>query len=325
MLRLLSGIQPTGQMHLGNYFGAVKNWVHMQEEYESFFMIADLHALTTTYDAPQHLKQCKHNLLIDLLSVGVNPEKAHIFYQSDIFEHSELYVLLSMITPISWLKRVPTYKDKLSESSNIDSQNYGLLGYPVLQAADIMLYQTDVVPVGKDQLPHLELTREIVRRFNLLYKTSFPLPNEVLTEFSVLPGLDGRKMSKSYGNTLPLSSSKEDIDSKILKMVTDPNRVRLSDPGNPDVCPVFKYHILFTSSEKTQTISEECKSAKIGCVACKKQCAKSINDILSPVRERHALFKDKTKLLDTILLEGTSHAKKRARESMEKIRSAIGL
>jgi tryptophanyl-tRNA synthetase len=323
--RLVSGIQPTGQMHLGNYLGAVQNWVALQDEFDAFFMIVDLHALTTVYEDPSALRRRKYELALDLLGAGVDPEKACLFYQSDVRQHSELHLVLSMITPLPWLERVPTYKDKMADIKEKDLHTYGFLGYPVLQAADILLYKGEVVPVGKDQLPHLELAREIVRRFNHLYKTALPEADEKLTKFPVLPGLDGKKMSKSYGNTLPISDSAEDLEKKVLRMVTDPGRVRLTDPGNPEVCPVFAYHKLFSSEDQVSSIDASCRTAAIGCVDCKRQCAASVNHLLSEFRERRARYEGQEALVEEILKKGALRAQEVAEETLSEVRSAIGL
>lgn len=323
--RLVSGIQPTGQMHLGNYLGAVQNWVELQNQYDAFFMIVDLHALTTVYEDPSELRKRKYELALDLLGAGVDPDKACLFYQSDVRQHSELHLALSMITPLPWLERVPTYKDKMADIKEKDLNTYGFLGYPVLQAADILLYKGEFVPVGKDQLPHLELAREIVRRFNHLYKTDFPEADEKLTRFPILPGLDGKKMSKSYGNTLPLSDSVEETEKKVLRMVTDPGRVRLTDPGNPEVCPVFAYHKLFSDDALVSDIDAACRKAEIGCVDCKRQCASSVNNLLSDFRSRRANYEGKESLVQDILKAGAKRAQDVAEETMVEVRSAIGL
>ncbi len=323
--RLVSGIQPTGRMHLGNYLGAIQNWVSLQDDYESFFMIVDLHALTSVYEDPSQLRKSKRELAIDLLASGVDPEKACLFYQSEVVEHAELHLYLSMVTPLSWLERVPTYKGKIAELKEKDLHTYGFLGYPVLQAADILLYQGDVVPVGKDQLPHLELARQIVRRFNHLYKTDFPEADESLTHFPLLPGLDGRKMSKSYKNTIPLSSTPEEITALVLKMTTDPQRVRRNDPGNPEVCSVFSYHKLFNTEYSLKKIDAQCRAGSIGCVDCKQQCAALIVDKLATFREKRAYFEANPDIVDAVLDRGAKRASEVAKDTMKCVKKVIGL
>lgn len=325
MKRLVSGIQPTGQMHLGNYLGAVKNWVTHQEQYDSFFFLADLHSLTTVYEQPAQLREDKWNLALDLLSVGIDPNKAHLFFQSDVPQHNQLHLILSMITPLPWLTRVPTYKGKKEEIQDKDLDTYGFLGYPVLQTADILLYKGDVVPVGKDQLPHLELAREITRRFNHLYTPIFPEPDAQLTSTPFLAGTDGRKMSKSYNNTIPINSSEEAVTKQVMRMVTDPNRVQRTDPGNPDICSVFAYHTLFNTADRTQEIKQDCQAGRIGCVDCKRECALKLNAELAPFRDRrHTLSKDKDTVHD-ILSTGAAKARAIAEHTMAQVHEVIGL
>lgn len=323
--RLISGIQPTGKMHLGNYFGAIQNWVALQESYESYFMIADYHALTTVYENPGKLREDKHELVLDLLGAGVDPEKAVLFYQSSVPEHCELHLILSMVTPLPWLTRVPTYKSKMDAIEDKDLHTYGFLGYPVLQTADILLYKGTVVPVGQDQLPHLELAREITRRFNHLIKPLFPEPEAKLTTIPVLVGTDGRKMSKSYNNTLPLSDTPEQTTQKVMRMVTDPQRVKRTDPGNPDVCSVFSYHKLLNTSDRQTAIAAACRSAEIGCVDCKRECASVLNTTLSAFRERRARFESQPDHVQEILVEGGKKAQRLAQHTLAEVKSAIGL
>ena len=323
--RLLSGIQPTGKVHLGNYIGAIQNWVELQDSYETFLMIADLHALTSTYEQTESLSSIKLELAIDLLASGIDPEKCSLFIQSEIPEHSELHLIFSMITPLGWLERVPTYKSKIQEIKGKDLNTYGFLGYPLLQATDILLYKADIVPVGEDQLPHLELTREIGRRFNHLYSNCFPDPQHKLTKTSLLIGLDGRKMSKSYQNTIPLSESSEQTEKKLLKMISDSNRVRRDDPGNPDICSVFSYHKLFTSIEKQKEIHKDCQTAKLGCFDCKKMCADSLNKKLQPIREKRESLRKNTNLVKDILNEGTHKARKIAKNTLGEIKEKVKL
>jgi len=322
---LLSGIQPTGKMHLGNYLGAVQNWVALQHDYECFFMIVDLHALTTVYESPGQLAQDKLNLAIDLLASGVDPEKSTLYFQSDVPEHSELHLILSMITPLPWLTRVPTYKSKMEEIEGKDLNTYGFLGYPVLQAADILLFRSHIVPVGKDQLPHLELTREICRRFNHFFGDYFPEPQDRLTEVPALAGTDGRKMSKSYNNTIPLSLSPKDIEKSVMKMVTDPNRIKRDDPGNPDICSVFDYHKIFSAEDNVAAIDKACRKGEIGCVQCKRDCATALLKHLEPFQEKRAYFDAHHDEVREILAEGAKKARRVAQKTMEDVKQKIGL
>ncbi len=267
--KVLSGIQPSGKLHLGNLVGAISNWVKLQDKYDCHYFIADLHALTTGYADTDKLKANVMDVAIDMLSAGLDPEKSTLFIQSDIPEHSELHLMFSMITPLPWLERIPTYKSQIAELKEKDLGTYGFLGYPVLQAADILIYKADYVPVGQDQLPHLEFTREIARRFNHLYKEIFPIPEDLLTEAAVLPGLDGRKMSKSYGNIIAISDPPEVVARRVGEAVTDPARVKKGDKGHPDICVIYAYHKLF-NKEEAKRIKVDCSGAKIGCVECKK-------------------------------------------------------
>lgn len=322
--RVLSGIQPTGRLHLGNLIGAVQNWVRMQDDYHCFFFIADFHALTTAYSETKSLKEDIRQLAIDLLSAGIDPEKAVLFKQSDVPEHAELHLLFSMITPLPWLERVPTYKGKIEELREKDLGTYGFLGYPVLQAADILIYKADLVPVGEDQLPHLELTREIARRFNFLYKEIFPVPKDALTKFPVLPGTDGRKMSKSYQNTIAISDPPEMIRKKVGVMVTDPARVRREDPGHPDVCPVYAFYKVFGENLKSK-VAAECREAKRGCVECKKELAAILVDYLAPVHARRRELEKDSGRLEKVLLAGAEKARKIASKTLLEAKEAIGL
>lgn len=323
--RLLSGIQPTGQMHLGNYLGAVVNWVELQHQFESFFFIADYHALTTLYENPAQLRTCKFELAIDLLAAGLDPDKCCLFYQSDVPAHAELHLLLSMITPLPWLERVPTYKEKISEINDKDLDTYGFLGYPLLQAADIIIYKAGVVPVGKDQLPHLELTREVARRFNHLYGNVFPEPMERMTLIPTLPGTDGRKMSKSYGNIIPLSSSEDDMRKLVMGMFTDPERKRRQDPGTPEKCPVYNYQQIINRADRVAEIAGLCRTAGIGCVDCKKECAQTMLDYFAAFRERRARFLQSPDLVRDILAAGAKRAGDVAGQTMAEVKTAIGL
>ena len=268
--RILSGMRPTGKMHLGHLHGALNNWKRLQGDYECFYFLADWHALTSEYADTKIIKDSIYDMVIDWITVGLDPEVATFFVQSHIKEHAELHLIFSMITPLPWLERNPTYKEQLKELSQKDLYTYGFLGYPVLQAADILMYKANGVPVGEDQAPHVEMTREIARRFNHLYKEVFPVPDVLLTPTSKLLGIDRRKMSKSYGNSIYLTDTKEEINNKVSQMITDPQRAKKTDPGNPDVCNVFSFHEIYTPEERVQQIDKDCRTASIGCVDCKK-------------------------------------------------------
>ena len=322
--RALSGIQPSGKLHLGNLVGALSNWVGLQDIYDCFYFIADLHALTTGYAETGKLKENILDVGMDMLSAGLDPEKATLFIQSDIPEHSELHLLFSMITPLSWLERVPTYKAQIEELKEKDLGTYGFLGYPVLQAADILIYKADVVPVGQDQLPHLELTREIARRFNYFYREVFPLPKDLLTASPVLPGLDGRKMSKSYGNTIGISDTPETVLKKINTAITDPARVKREDKGHPEVCTIFAFHKIFNNAEAKQ-ISIDCSKAKIGCVECKKLIAKSLNEYLAPIYEKRRTLEKRKDYVREVFLEGGKKAQVMARQTLSEAKKAMGI
>lgn len=322
--RVLSGIQPTGQLHLGNLIGAVENWVRMQDIHECFYEIADLHALTTMYDDTKNFKAFTLDVAKDLISAGIDPEKCTLFVQSEVPEHSELHLIFSMITPLPWLERVPTYKSKINELKEKDLGTYGFLGYPVLQAADILIYKADLVPVGQDQIPHVELTREIARRFNFLYKEIFPIPKEELTTVPTLPGLDGRKMSKSYGNTIAISDAPDTIRKKVSAMITDPARIKKDDKGHPDVCAVFQYHKLFNKAS-TDLISKKCGNAEIGCVECKKVLAEVLVNRLAPITaKRMELDKNPAKIKE-ILKYGNDKAQKVARQTIREAKESMGM
>ena len=326
--RVLSGMRPTGKLHLGNYVGALQNWVGMQDKYECFFEIADWHALTTDYADTSRLKENSIEVALDWLAAGLDPEKSVIFIQSHVPAHAELHLLLSMITPLGWLERVPTYKEQRDNIKDKDLSNYGFLGYPVLQSADILLYKGEVVPVGEDQVAHVELTREIARRFNNFYgapKQVFPEPQALLTPAAKLPGTDGRKMSKSYGNTILLTDPEPVVRQKLKTMVTDPARVRRTDPGNPDVCPVGDLHKIFSSKETMAKVNEGCRSAGIGCIECKGWAADSLVTLLNPMQERRKKFEKNPSLAWDILDAGTARARKTAGETMDDVRAAMGM
>ena len=320
---MLSGMQPSGRMHLGNFLGALDNWIKFQRQYEAFFFVADWHALSTHYADTSRIQEYTREMLIDWLAAGVDPERCTLFVQSRIPEHAILYLLLAMITPISWLERNPTYKEKLQELKERDLTTYGFLGYPVLQAADILIYKPNVVPVGMDQLPHLELTREIGRKFNFTYKNIFPEPQALLTEIPKLTGLDGRKMSKSYQNAIYLSDSAKEVREKIRTMVTDPARVRRWDPGNPELCPVFSYHKIFSEVGVIDQINSECRTAKIGCVDCKRLVADRMISRLEPIHEARRKWSKHPRKIDALISEGSEKAGKIARATLKEVREAI--
>jgi tryptophanyl-tRNA synthetase len=323
--RVLSGMRSTGKLHLGNYVGALDNWVRMQDEYECFFMVADWHALTTDYADTSRVKQNTLEVALDWLAAGLDPEKCVIFIQSHVPAHAELHLLFSMITPLGWLERVPTYKEQRENIKDKDLGTYGFLGYPVLQSADILVYKADVVPVGEDQVAHVELTREIARRFNGFYGEVFPEPKSLLTPAPKLPGTDGRKMSKSYGNTIMLTDPEPVVRQKLKTMVTDPARVRRSDPGNPDVCPVGDLHKIFSSKETIEKVSIGCRSAGIGCIECKSWAADALVQLLNPMQERRKKFEENPRLAWDILEAGTERARKAAGATMDDVRGAMGM
>ncbi len=322
--RCLSGMRPSGKLHLGHLHGVLENWKRLQEEYECFFFVADWHALTTNYKKAWEIPDNISEMVLDWLAVGIDPEKATLFVQSDIKEHAELHLLLSMITPLGWLERNPTYKEQKQQLKDKDISTYGFLGYPVLQAADIIMYKANKVPVGIDQLPHVELTREITRRFNFLYQEIFPVPEPLLAETPKLPGLDGRKMSKSYGNSIFISDTPEEVTKKITTMVTDVERPRKSDPGDPEKrCIAFNLHRLYMPEERIEEIVRECKAARLGCVACKKELAKAVVRFLEPIWERRQEFSKSPEIIPNILEEGAKRARKEAANTMTQVREAL--
>ena len=393
--RVLSGMRPTGRLHLGHYHGVLKNWVQLQHEYECFFFVADWHALTTHYDNPAAIESATLDMVVDWLAAGVNPKSATLFVQSTMPEHAELHLLLSMMTPLGWLERVPTFKDQQEKLKEKDLATYGFLGYPLLQSADILLYRAGLVPVGADQVSHVELTREVARRFNHLYgrepgfeeavsaaitkmgkksakvyidlrkryqetgaedaleiaqalvrdqqnitlgdkerllgslegsgKIILPEPQALLTPAAKMPGLDGQKMSKSYGNTISLREAPEDVDAKIRKMPTDPARIRRTDAGNPDVCPVWQLHEVYSDEGQKQWVQQGCRSAAIGCLECKRPVIEAINAELIPMRERGMAFEESPDLLRSILSEGAERARDVAADTLADVRQALGL
>jgi tryptophanyl-tRNA synthetase len=323
--RILSGMRPTGPLHLGNLHGALANWVKMQEQYDCFFFIADWHALTSDYEDTGSISGYIHNMLIDWLSAGLSPEKSTLFIQSHIKEHAELFLILSMITPVPWLERNPTYKDQIVQLSNKDLSTFGFLGYPVLQAADIIIYKANGVPVGVDQVPHVEITREIARRFNYFYGNVFPEPESILTETPKILGIDRRKMSKSYNNAIYFSDSPDEIAASVSRMLTDPQRARKSDPGDPDVCNVYEFHKFYSDTKTVDRINQECRTAKIGCVECKKIMAQNLIKALEPMREKREYYEARPQLVDDIIKDGCAKARRVARRTMAEVRAAINL
>lgn len=321
--RILSGMRPTGSLHIG-HLSVLQNWAALQDDYECFFSIADWHALTTGYENKVDYKKLSKEITLDWLSVGIDPQKSTIFVQSQIKEHAELHLLFSMFTPISWLERVPTYKDQLQQlgEDGKDLHTYGFLGYPLLQAADILIYKASTVPVGEDQIPHIELSREVARRFNYLYENVFPEPQALIGKVPLLPGIDGRKMSKSYNNTISLTASTQEIGLKVRQMVTDPQRIRKDDPGHPEVCVVSKFHKIY--SLDIQKIEEECIAGKIGCVACKKYLTENIDKVLAPYRERRKYWEEEGKV-EQVLLEGAEKARKTVSQTMNEVRETMGI
>lgn len=393
--RVLSGMRPTGRLHLGHYHGVLKNWVTLQHEYDCYFFVADWHALTTHYDDPSQLEASTMDMVVDWLAAGVNPKAATLFVQSAMPEHAELHLLLSMMTPLGWLERVPTYKDQQEKLKEKDLATYGFLGYPLLQAADILLYRAGLVPVGADQVSHVELTREVARRFNHLFgrepgfeqaveaavvkmgkkaakvysdlrkryqetgdaaaletaqalvrdqqnitlgdkerllgsiegsgKIILPEPQALLTPAAKMPGLDGLKMSKSYGNTIALREAPDDVDAKIRKMPTDPARIRRTDAGNPDVCPVWQLHEVYSDEQRKQWVQEGCRSAGIGCLECKKPVIDAINAELVPMRQRGREFEQAPDMLRSVLADGAERARETAANTLADVRQALGL
>src|ERR1700733_9098351 len=354
--RVLSGMRPTGRLHLGNYMEALYNWVRLQDQYDCYFFIADLHALTPDYADPKTLRGNIRDVALDFLASGLDPERSTIFIQSHVPQHAELHTLFSMFTPPPWLERVPTYKDQQEQLREKDLNTYGFLGYPLLQSADILLYQPDFVPVGQDQVAHVELTREVARRFNALYCSQptpaiekahadhsdkeiitaevsapaasngiLPEPKVLLTPSPKLPGLDGRKMSKSYNNTIMLTEPEADIRAKLKTMVTDPARIRRTDPGNPDVCPVFDLHKVFSTEETQQKVRQGCTTAGIGCIECKGWVADAIVNVIKPIQERRRILEDDPGNVEAILWDGSARARRRAIQTLQHVRQAMGL
>jgi tryptophanyl-tRNA synthetase len=322
--RVLSGMQASGRVHIGNLVGAIQNWVRLQDKYECYYFVADWHALTTGYANPQAVRESVNDLLVNFLAAGLDPDKCTIFIQSRILEHAELHLLLSMITPLGWLERVPTYKEKQQELKERDLATYGFLGYPLLQTADIIIYRARHVPVGVDQVPHLEISREIARRFNNFYGEVFPEPEALLTEFPKVPGIDGRKMSKSYANAIYLSDAPKEVENKIRTMATDPARVKRTDCGTPELSPVFQLHKIFSSKEEQEQVAEGCRTAGIGCIDCKQILIRNLFKVLEPIWARRAELLNNPGLLREIAERGNEKARKAAQETMALVREAMG-
>jgi tryptophanyl-tRNA synthetase len=320
--RVFSGARPTGRQHIGNYLGAVQNYVALQDQYDCVYCVVDIHALTTLENT-ESLREDIHEMVLDWLAAGIDPQRSIIFVQSHVPQVMELHTLLSMVTPLGWLLRVPTFKEKVKMQP--DNVNYGLVGYPVLMTADIALYKGEVVPVGEDQLPHLELAREIVRRFNSLFGIVFPEPQAKLTNFPLVPGLDGvQKMGKSYDNRIEIAASSQEVSKRVMTAVTDPARRYRSDPGHPDICNVFRLHSFFTPA-RVEEIASECRSARIGCVDCKKILADSINSNLKPFREKRASLASKPGYVNQVLADGANRAEAIAKETIREVKERMKL
>jgi len=320
--RILSGHRPTGRLHLGHLEGTLRAWAGFQDDYECFFEIADWHALTTSFEETDQLRENIEQVAIDWLASGLDPERSVLFVQSDVKAHAELHLLLSMVTPVTWLERCPTYKEQRDQIGEAKTAGYGFLGYPVLQAADIIIYKADTVPIGKDQLPHLELTREIARRFNNFYGDVFPEPQAILSEFSVVPGTDGRKMSKSYNNTLDLADTPEEITQKVRKMFTDPKKIYKGDPGHPDQCPVFVYQCMY-NKERTEPIRTACESGDLGCVDCKAEVIEKLLAAITPIMQRRRELEADRETVRDVLAQGAKQAREVAAATMEQVRAAM--
>ncbi len=324
--RIVSGMRPTGKLHLGHYHGVLRNWLMLQEKEECFFFVADWHALTTEYADPEVIRQSTRDVLADWLAVGLNPDKATIFVQSHVKEHAELHLLLSMITPLGWLERVPSFKEMQQELATKDLSTYGFLGYPLLQAADVALYDGNKVPVGVDQVPHIELAREIVRRFNHLYQGSILVEAQpLLTSAPKLLGLDRRKMSKSYNNSIYLSDTPEEVSKKVQAAITDPARVKRSDPGNPDICIIYDYHKLHNTPEETTKVAQECRAAVLGCTDDKKKMAALLNDFLDPIRRKREEILRDPGYVDDVARRGSEKARAIAQETLNRVQKAMKL
>lgn len=330
--RIVSGMRCTGKIHLGNYHGALKNWLDLQHKYDCYFFAADWHALTTHHEGKTNIRQLTWDMLTDWLAAGLDPNKCKIFIQSGVPEHSELHLLLSMITPVSWLERVPTYKDQQEKLKELDLSTYGFLGYPVLQSADILLYKASLVPVGEDQVSHIELTREVARRFNHIFGKKaetghaiLPEPEAMLTKTPKFPGIDGQKMSKSYNNTIYLTEEPESVTKKIKTMPTDPARVKRTDPGNPEKCPVWEWHKIYSDTDVKQWVQQGCTSAGIGCLDCKRPLIDKVLAEQQPILERAVEYKNNPSIVRSIVESATEEARDVAQATMVEVRNAIGV
>jgi tryptophanyl-tRNA synthetase len=322
---VVSGTRPTGALHLGHLNGALKNWVRLQDASSCFFFVADWHALTTEYAASSGIRASTEAMILDWLAVGLDPERSVIFRQSSVPEHAELHLLFSMIVPLPWLERVPTYKEQQSQLEGRDLSTYGFLGYPLLQSADILLYKANAVPVGEDQLPHVELTREVARRFNNLYGDIFPEPKGLVVEAARVPGTDGRKMSKSYGNAVALTDDAQSVYDKLVRMVTDPRRVRRTDPGDPKDCPAFRLHEIYCTPEEKAELSAGCRTASIGCVDCKKVMIRHVQAELAPIQQKRRELEARPAVVAEVLEDGRRRAAEAAEATMGEVRSGMGL
>jgi len=318
-------MQPSGRLHLGNYVGALANWIALQESHECFYMVADWHAVSTNYAETRRIRSFTRDMLLDWLAAGLDPDRSTVFVQSSVPEHAVLHLLLSMIVPVPWLERNPTYKEQQEQLADRDLTSYGFMGYPVLQSADILLYRADAVPVGQDQLPHLEITREIARRFNTTYGRVFPEPQALLTQTPKLPGTDGRKMSKSYNNAIYLSDPEPTVREKLRTMVTDPARKRRSDPGNPDVCPVFDVHRVFSAAPVIERVNRDCRTAAIGCIDCKAMLADGVVQRLQPMWERRSALEHDPSTVDRAVKTGADRARAVAADTLAAVNTAMHL
>jgi tryptophanyl-tRNA synthetase len=328
--RVLSGMRPTGKLHLGHYVGALQNWVRLQDTHECFFFVADWHALTTNYADTSNVKRDSVEMVLDWLAAGLDPARCTMFIQSHVPQHAELHLLFSMVTPLGWLERVPSYKEMRDNIKDKDLSTYGFLGYPLLQSADILIYKAGFVPVGEDQVAHIELTREVARRFNQFYPSPaggdlLPEPQPLLTPAAKLPGTDGRKMSKSYGNSILLTDTEAEVRSKLKTMVTDPARVRRTDPGNPDVCPVGDLHKIFSDKETLANVDAGCRTAGIGCIQCKTWAADNMLKVLAPIQQRRAQYESDPRQAWDILEAGSKRAREVAEQTMIEVRDAAHL